>query len=220
VECPICNKGKVVKTTFWNYKRSRTGLECCGKAQVSQKLQNRTFSPESLRKMTAAKRAADQRRGVRSDPEKKEIRSRNAKWRQKVLTLYKYQCVMTGLRLRDPDGADREVECHHLYGQKNYRHLALMTLCGIPLIKSLHEEYHKLYGYKTATLNTFLIYLQRFCNLDTPISRQANLEGFEGSETRVHNPEQIMKLHERLKTLQTLFNRIEQVHYNLGKSKT
>jgi hypothetical protein len=37
-------------TTFTNYKRSKTGLPCCGKAQVSEKLTGRTFSEETIKK--------------------------------------------------------------------------------------------------------------------------------------------------------------------------
>ena len=39
-------------TTFTNYKRSKTGLPCCGKAQVSKKLTGRTFSEETIKKMS------------------------------------------------------------------------------------------------------------------------------------------------------------------------
>lgn len=36
VYCPFHNKK--VETTFYNYERSITGLQCCGREQVSEKL--------------------------------------------------------------------------------------------------------------------------------------------------------------------------------------
>lgn len=41
-------------TTFSNYNRSKTGCPCCGKEQTSKKLQNRTFSAETLQKMRSS----------------------------------------------------------------------------------------------------------------------------------------------------------------------
>lgn len=50
-------------TTFTNYNRSRTGCPCCGKDQVSQKLSNRQYSEETLRRMSVAARQRPLRGG-------------------------------------------------------------------------------------------------------------------------------------------------------------
>lgn len=51
----LCHEhGEEYLTTFYNYNRCRTGLPCCGRAQVSQKLMKRTFIEETLQKMKIA----------------------------------------------------------------------------------------------------------------------------------------------------------------------
>lgn len=42
------------RTTFTNYRRSKTGMPCCGKTLVSKKLIKREYTPETLEKMRQA----------------------------------------------------------------------------------------------------------------------------------------------------------------------
>ncbi len=89
---------------------------------------------------------------------------------------------------------------HHLMGTDAYPDLVYNISNGLILCKDIHENFHKLYGYRKVTITMFqdflfgLLYLASF----TPISSQANSGGLEGSETRVYDPERIMELHERL----------------------
>lgn len=52
-------------TTYYNYKKSRTGCLLCGRKQVSKKLTERTFSSETIEKM---KTSAKQRPGRDGKP--------------------------------------------------------------------------------------------------------------------------------------------------------
>ena len=56
VFCPVHKE--TVTTTFHNYNRSRTGLLCCGRLQVSEKLQSRTFTEETILRMSLSKVAS------------------------------------------------------------------------------------------------------------------------------------------------------------------
>jgi len=106
--------------------------------------------------------------------------------------------------MRRKDGTNRHIVCHHLYGQQNFFHLSLEPQNGIPLLREIHNEYHQIFGFKNATLGDFISYLNMFLALSTPISRQTNLEKFEGSETRVYDPKKINKLQEHLTELLSL----------------
>jgi hypothetical protein len=49
VFCPEHNQK--LTTPFCNYKRSKTGLKCCGNESKRDKLIGRVFSPETIEKM-------------------------------------------------------------------------------------------------------------------------------------------------------------------------
>jgi len=55
-----------------------------------------------------------------------------------------------------------------------------------------------MYGYRNNTLGMFVELLSRIIN------NQAQLEGWEGLETRAYDPDRVMKSHERLAQLQIL----------------
>lgn len=193
VFCPRHNQE--VSTTFHNYERSRTGLNCCGNAQSSEKLLNRVFTTETLDRMKVAAQKRPFRGGKPRYWRKTAIYT---SWRTAVIQKYDNKCAITG---RSASQGQQDV--HHLYSSKSYSHLIFVTENGILLCKELHILFHRNYGYQRNTLEQFLDFLVRIQEnqaefQSTLISSQANPEGLEGSETRAYDPERVMELHERL----------------------
>lgn len=198
VGCPTHEE--VHQTTFYNYLRARTGLKCCGREQVSQKLTNRKFSDETIEKMSTAALLRAKRGGKPRDWRETTTYWR---WREQVMTNYKNVCAITGI------SKEGSLEVHHLYSVSGYPHLTYIAENGIVLCNSLHVRFHKMYKYGLNTIEqfqTFLLFLleeQEQKNKSMLISSQANSEGLEGSETRAYDPERVMELHERLEGLKT-----------------
>ena len=67
--------------------------------------------------------------------------------------------------------------------------------------------FHNTYGYRDNTLLQFKTFLsspllkEKLEKMSMPISSQAKSEDLEGSETRAYDPDRVMKLHERLESL-------------------
>ena len=190
-------------TTFTNYNRSRTGCPCCGKDRVSQKLSDRQYSEETLRRMSLAARERPLRGG-------KPRRWRNdfdyLKWREKVFQRFDFKCAITGISKEQlPPG---NLVVHHLNCANHHPHLIYVPENGIVLIKELHVAFHNQYGYGKNTVFQFqsflLSLLETPMSLSKPISSQANSEGLEGSETRAYDPDRVMELHECLERISLL----------------
>jgi Protein of unknown function (DUF723) len=186
-------------TTFTNYNRSQTGCPCCGKDRVSQKLSNRQYSEETLRRMSLAARERPLRGG-------KPRRWRNdfdyLKWRGKVFQRFDFKCAITGISKEQlPPG---NLVVHHLNCANH--HPRYNCTCvpenGIVLIKELHVAFHNQYGYGKNTVLQFQSFLLSLIetqkSISKPISSQTNSEGLEGSETRAYDPNRVMELHECL----------------------
>jgi hypothetical protein len=191
VKCP--KHGTTEHTTFYNYGRSRTGMSCCGKEQVSNKLTGREFSAETIQKMRNSALKRPLRGGKPRNWRKNPMYNI---WKRQVASIYNYKCAVTGLR-NVPPGS---LVSHHLYCAKNHPELVNNPLNGILLHKDIHENFHKKYRYGNNTIHQFMKYLLSLIqqSKSKPISSQANPGGLEGSETRVYDPERVKKLHERL----------------------
>ena len=72
----------------------------------------------------------------------------------------------------------------------------------ILISKHLHTLFHKTYVDTKNTLSQFLKFLVSLLYNTMLISSQVNQEWLKGSETRVYDPERIMKPHERLEKIQ------------------
>jgi hypothetical protein len=190
--CPI--HGNEYKTTFYNYERSLTGCLCCGRAQVSTKLKSRLFSQDTIDKMSISARIRPERLGGK--PRRWRETHSYRKWRAEVLKIYNYQCAITGKKQ-----TTKNLVVHHLYGTTVYPHLVYHIKNGIVLHKEYHLLFYKKYGYGLNTLEQFLDFLFFISQLQKSklISCQGELENSQGSETRVYDPERVMKLHEHLK---------------------
>ena len=140
-----------VETTFYNYERCKTGLKCCGKKQVSTKLTDRKFSDTTLKKMSISAlnriKRGGKPRGWRKNP-------RYSKWRSKVMVIFNNNCAITGLK-----ATQVKVNVHHLYGVKKYPNLKYVAENGIVLEKSLHVQFHKIYGYHNNNIDQFKSFL-------------------------------------------------------------
>lgn len=199
VRCPKHPEEGIQVTTFYNYKRSCTGLNCCGKAQVSKKLSGRQYSEETIQKMTEAAQSRPYRGGK---PRTWRKTSAYSKWVKKVTKRFNQKCAITGL----PNVPPGTLHAHHLYCAENHPNLIENVDNGILLHKAIHNDFHKRYKYGNNTPHQFKKYLLlldekhllKVLEQFMPISSQANPGGLEGSETRVYDPERVMKLHERL----------------------
>jgi hypothetical protein len=140
-------------------------------------------------------------------------------WRVSVLKEQGNTCAITG------EQSDNVV-VHHLYGKTCFSSLRYDPSNAIVLNACVHNAIHYLIGTRdTPTLYHLILLLhymdvdlvlrekiinppatspkskKKAANLDTPISSQAPKEFGEGSETRVYDPERVMKLQERMAKL-------------------
>jgi len=94
IYCPKHNI--IAETTYTNYKRSRTGLTCCGKQQVSCKLKGRVYNEDTIEKM----RTASLNRPPRGGSEARYWRKTNSyiQWRKEIFRLWHFECSITGRR--------------------------------------------------------------------------------------------------------------------------
>ena len=202
VYCPIHNL--LQKTTYTNYKRSRTGLPCCGKEQTRKKLSGRIYSDESIEKM----RKASLNRPARGGSEARYWRKTNSyiQWRKEVFRRWNNECSITGLK-----STQTVLVAHHFFNASNGEKFACNPKNGIIIDKYLHVLYHNAFGYKNNTLEqfkTFLVLLLK--SQEKPTSSQgdnslSDSSFFElyqqlsqGSETRVLDSKRILRLHEYL----------------------
>jgi hypothetical protein len=190
-----------VSTTFYNYNRCRTGLSCCGKARVRQKLANRVFTPETLEKMSVSASNRPLRGGK---PRRWRETNQYRKWRETVIADFDNECAVTGQKKVNTG----DLVVHHLYSADEHPDLVYVIENGILLHKEVHDSYHKKKGYGGNTLEQFqdflLLLLEPKQEASTPISSQANSEELEGSETRAYDPERVMKLQERLEKVKEI----------------
>lgn len=183
------------ETTFYNYLRSQTGMPCCGNQRKMSRLKNRIFSIQTIDKMKQAAR----NRPLRGGKPRKWRKNKNYQlWREKVFQKWNNKCAITG---QTKEGAN--LVCHHLISAHLDQKLCYIPSNGILITKKLHKLFHDTYGYTKNDISQFRSFLfdlltnenLRLINLS---SSQASKELLEGSETKAHNPERIMKLHERL----------------------
>ena len=205
--CP--HHGNEQVTTFYNYNRSRTGCLCCGRDQVSLKLQNRQFSEETRKKMSDSAQTRPNRGGK---PRRWRETHSYRKWRENVFTVYENECAVTGLKKQKKG----DLEVHHLYGTQSYPNLAYTVENGIILHQDIHLLFHTKYGYNANTLEQFLEFLLFLAQnpktlQSTLISSQDEkpIRFSKGSETRAYDPERVMKLHERLEGIKHIINQVQ-----------
>nr|ALH06412.1 putative HNH endonuclease [uncultured Trebouxia]ALH06414.1 putative HNH endonuclease [uncultured Trebouxia]ALH06416.1 putative HNH endonuclease [uncultured Trebouxia]ALH06418.1 putative HNH endonuclease [uncultured Trebouxia]ALH06420.1 putative HNH endonuclease [uncultured Trebouxia] len=190
-------------TTFTNYKRSQTGLPCCGNQKKSEKLKERVFSKKTLQHM---KESAFSRKSTSHVIGNQWRRTKEYRiWEKTVKKQWKYECALTGY-IPTKNKKDSLV-IHHFYSFNTdfssffLESLRFLPENGILICQSYQKVFHDMYGYKNNTIFQFLDFL-KFLMKDsiksTPISSQVFQEWKEGSETRVYDPGRVMKLHERL----------------------
>lgn len=197
--CNPCKKE--VETTFYNYKRSKTGCPTCGYCKVSEKLIGRVVSEETLTKMLTA----NQKRPYRGGKPRDWRETPNYYcWRDKVYKLWRNRCAITG----EPMAQKLTHEAHHLEGAATHPALTYHPLNGILIKKELHIQFHKKFGYSKTTLEQFQEFIMLLIK-ETLISSQASPGGEEGSETKAYDPDRIMKLHERLGVISKPLKEIE-----------
>jgi hypothetical protein len=183
VYCPIHNI--LHKTTFDNYRRSKTGSPCCGIDRKSKLLTGRVYSQETIIKMRLG--ARNRPRKQRTDGEWRKTQEFRD-WRINVRKEWDYVCAITGKK--------GDLNTHHLYNGTLYKDHRFNPDNGILIDSYYHKLFHDIYGYKKNTLEMFLDFISKLIN------NQVQLESWKGLETRTYNPERVMKSQERLAQLQ------------------
>lgn len=202
-------------TTFYNYNRTSTGTPCCSNEARRQKLEGRTFSPETIERMRVANSQRPNRGG---QPRRWRETATYRNWRTRILEVYNYKCTITHSSSED----ERELVVHHLVGASSCYHLKYHPLNGIVITQELHTLFHNTYGYDRNTVEQFICFLdlllekvglipkntssatllhRKESERSTRISSQASFQQEEGSETRVYDSTRIKKLQERLKEI-------------------
>lgn len=189
------------ETTFENYSRAKNGLRCCGNEIKSKKLKKRVFSATTIQRMKqSAKIRSNKLEISKKHPKYWRRVSKYREWESKIKQNWNNECAVTGVK--------NNLRCHHLYSFNKTYSMYSQTLLryhnqnGILLNQHIHVLFHNSFGYTNNTLEQFLLFLKNLLVVSTmPISSQARQEWREGSETRVYDPERVMKLHERLEKI-------------------
>lgn len=188
VYCPSCDLE--INTTFSNYMRSRTGCLICGRKRVSEKLTNRVYSEETIQRM---QKSANNRPNRGGQPRRWRENQKYRNWRSLVLNAWNNECAITG-------AGDQNLAVHHIISASSDQSLAYNVNNGIVISSDLHVQFHKTYGYRNNNFSQFKEFILKLINNNNKklISSQGESEDSQGSETRVYDPERIMKLHELL----------------------
>ena len=183
VYCPVHNI--LHQTNFDNYRRSKTGLPCCGKDSKSKLLTGRVYSQETISKMKLG--AKNRPRKLRTSGEWRRTQEFRD-WRINVRKEWDYVCAITGKK--------GDLDTHHLYNGTLYENHRYNPDNGILIDTYYHKLFHDTYGYNQNTLEMFLDFISKLIN------NQVQLESWKGLETRTYDPERVMKSQERLAQLQ------------------
>jgi hypothetical protein len=196
-------------TTFTNYKRSRTGLPCCGNQKKSILLKNRIFTKKSLQQMKESAKTRKTKTRIIGNEWRRTKKYRV--WEKMVRKQWNSECALTGYK---PTQNEKDfLVIHHFYSfNKDFspellEFLRFLPENGILICKVVHKAFHDKYGYRNNTIFQFLNFLESLINTSIksmPISSQVFQEWNKGSETRVYDPGRVMKLHERLGKIQIL----------------
>lgn len=170
-------------------------MKCCANVSVSTQLQGRSFSPETIAKMSTSAVA----RGYRGGQDRRwRENTKYRNWRKFVVTRFNNKCAISGRSISVDGGY---LVAHHLISAHNCQQLVFEPENGILLASEFHTEFHKRFGYRNNTVEEFQNYLEDKMNekdVSMPISSQEVSEDTQGSETRVYSLNQVKKLHERL----------------------
>jgi hypothetical protein len=141
------------ETTVAKYLNARCGLSCCGYQRVGEKLTNRVFSPETLKRMAAARKAVVQRNPPRTDKRIEHVRL--VEWRNSVYREGQYKCAVSGVK-------PARLNAHHLYSKKAFLSLKYIPENGIPLDVLIHQHFHNTVGsLNIVTIDHFLDFLEK-----------------------------------------------------------
>lgn len=149
----------IQKTTVSKYLNARCGFLCCGRKQVSQKFQGRTFSLETLKKMSNSKKGQAQQK-----PSRKESaieKERSAKWRQAVQENWNFLCAI-------PLVKSKRFNVHHLYSKKVFPSLKYDPENGVLLDEKIHQYFQNTVGsLNIVTADHFLEFLQKLIDSES-----------------------------------------------------
>lgn len=186
---------------------------------VREKLTGRVFSETSRQKMSESMKEY-----WLTQPRAKDLRDRIEydQWRSKVQKEGMFKCSVTGIR-------PKQLHAHHLFSISEFPSIRYNPQNGVLLDAKVHDAFHRVWGYKQpVTIDLFIRFLKDLIQDEqfrkhvfslteprsstTPkfqleISSQTSKQLDLGSETRVYDPQRIMKLHERMVELRLILLR-------------
>jgi hypothetical protein len=179
-----CPKHGPFETNFDNYRRSKVGCKYCGRNLVSKALTGRQYSEDTISLMSLA--ARNRPRKIREDSEWRSTQEYRD-WRKAVRESWGHSCAITGTK--------GTLDSHHIFTGSVWKEWKYSPENGILLSRAAHWTFHKYFGSKRNDLEQLITFT------DMLISSQAQLENWEGSETRSYDSDRIMRTQERLAQL-------------------
>jgi hypothetical protein len=218
VYCPrLAEPDHTMHVSFKNYKRSRNGCLFCGRDVVSSKLTNRTFSEETIEKMTIAANSRPFRGGK---PRRWRKNQAYRNWNLLAREQWKNECAISGYKQDENTPTDeKKLVVHHLIGVSKEDCLALVAENAILIHRDLHMTFYNIYGYRENTVEQFIEFLEKLKNNEVNVSissqsdsvssvSEGEREESQGSETRGFDYDKIVRLQERLKEVNVILKSI------------
>ena len=150
---------KTFITTLCNYERAKFGTSCCAsessKKKISKALKNKPKKYTSWLKGKKGKNHPAYKHGLgntRAANPNELDKLKN--WKKSVLHNYNYKCFITGLK----NTPKTPLVVHHLESWDINKKLRYDINNGVVLLKTIHKNFHNLYGFGNNTTLQFEIY--------------------------------------------------------------
>lgn len=153
LQCENHPFGRIQETTVSNSLRARQGLLCCGRQKVSEKLTDRVFSAETIKKMSSSRKALALKKISRT--EKQIERQRFAEWRALAFEKGQYFCAISSIK-------PKTLNAHHLFSKKAFFSIKYDPKNSVLLDAKIHQLFHNTVGsLNIVTIDHFLEFLQQ-----------------------------------------------------------
>lgn len=162
---------QTTQTTYYKYKYAKWGCSCCAKIvwhqprpknvgeKISKAHKNKPKNYDVWLKGRIGKRHPTYKHGLgnlRAKSEKDRINLNL--WKKSVLAQYNYTCFISGLKTNKQD----PLVCHHLESWDNNVALRFNVSNGIVLKRSIHKQFHDVYGYGNNNKYQFEIFCLKY----------------------------------------------------------
>jgi hypothetical protein len=220
IRCQTHLSEGIKETTVSNYLKARNGLTCCGRDVVSKKLKGREFSPETLQKMSTARKAVTEIKFSKASHSNKQLeRQRLAEWRAVVFRNGEYCCAISGVKRKS-------LNAHHLFSKKIFSSIKYDPENGVLLHEKIHQLFHNTVGsLYIVTIDHFIEFLQKFIDDENfkneSFQKKVTQKSFptykKPTSNKLSSPQKIQdkcsetKTHENIKKIRELLERMTEL---------